>query len=474
MTPFAKILRTGTLVVAFALLVAIVVIAELGLESQKNINLVIRRSQERQLLLAELLSELSDAETDQRSYLLTGDAKYLDAYRTARSAIEQSLDRASDQLRENERQSTAALDPWRRLRLLTGNKLGELSASLALYQSQGPDQALALIRADFGSGTMSGIRAVIMSLRNSERAVVSDALEQADRLRVMVRTAMGAAAVITALLLGLAAAVVARQARRRTEINQQLSHQNEELERRVRQRTTELSALSSHLQQLTEKEKAALARELHDELGGLLIAVKMDISWLQKRSQSGESDVQARWTRVLKLLDDGVDFKRRVVENLRPTLLDNMGLLPALRWIAQETCARGGLDYTEEYPEQEPELADDAAIMLFRLVQESLTNIVKHAQATLVRLAVRMQDGWLTLEIEDDGRGIDPERLNATGSHGLATIRHRVRSFGGELEINSPPGQGTQLRARLPLARLLKAPPPPQPVSLVSSRVSIS
>ena len=88
----------------------------------------------------------------------------------------------------------------------------------------------------------------------------------------------------------------------------------------------------------SEKEKAQLARALHDELGGLLIAVKMDVSWLQKRWPSRHPEIQARWARVLKVLDDGVDFKRRIVEKLRPTLLDNMGLLPAVRWIAQETC----------------------------------------------------------------------------------------------------------------------------------------
>jgi signal transduction histidine kinase len=470
MVPLAKILRTGTLTAAFMLLVAIVVIAELGLEAQKNINLDIRRSQERELFLAELVSAISEAENDQRSFLLTADGKYLSAYRGARTSIEQSLDRAGDLLQQGSRPlPTAVVDNWRRLRLLMGTKLGELSASLALYQSEGPDQALALIRADFGSSTMSDIRALVMNLRNSERVVVGDALEKADRLRVMARVAMAAVALIIALLLSLAAALVARQARRGTQINVQLAHQNEDLERRVRQRTTELSALSSHLQQLSEKEKAGLARELHDELGGLLIAVKMDISWLQKRSPSGEPDIQARWIRVLKLLDDGVDFKRRVVENLRPTLLDNMGLLPAVRWITQETCTRGGLDYTEEYPEQEPELAEDAAIMLFRLVQESLTNIVKHAQATLVRLSVRTDDGWLTLEIEDDGRGIDPERLHATGSHGLATIRHRVRSFGGDLEISATPGSGTRLQARLPLARLLKPAAQPQPLAPLAS-----
>ena len=191
---------------------------------------------------------------------------------------------------------------------------------------------------------------------------------------------------INLALLALAVALLLRQAHRRGELTARLEQQREQFEQQVRRRTAELSALSSHLQHLSEKEKAALARELHDELGGLLIAVKMDVVVAAEAlAQSGDPDIQARWARVLKVLDDGVDFKRRIVENLRPTLLDNMGLLPAVRWITQETCSRAGLHYTEIYPEQEPVLTDDAAIMVFRLVQESLINIVKHARATEVR-----------------------------------------------------------------------------------------
>ena len=196
---------------------------------------------------------------------------------------------------------------------------------------------------------------------------------------------------INLALLALAVALLLRQAHRRGELAARLEQQREQFEQQVRQRTVELTALSNHLQQLSEKEKAELARELHDELGGLLIAVKMDASWLQKRWPSPAPEIQARWARVLKVLDDGVDFKRRIVENLRPTLLDNMGLLPAVRWIAQETCSRAGLHYTEIYPEQEPALRDDVAIMVFRLVQESLNNVVKHAHATQVRMEIGLQ-----------------------------------------------------------------------------------
>lgn len=453
-----RVSRAIALAVAFLLLVALVVIAEISQSAQKQINRAISLSQQRQVLLVELLRELSDAEAGQRGYLLTDDEKYLQSYQAARDRVEPTLDRITNLFRDNDRLlvSLDQRDVVRHLRVLVGAKLGELAASVALHSSQGSEQALALMRTDLGSRTMSEVRDETLTLRNMEQDAVSMALARAARLQLVSRVLMGGVALLNLALLILAAALWARQARRRAELTEQLAIENEELERRVRRRTTELSALSSHLQQLTEKEKASLARELHDELGGLLIAVKMDVSWLQKRLPSPNPDIQSRWTRIIKVLDDGVDFKRRVVENLRPTLLDNMGLLPAVRWITQETCARAGLQYTEVYPEQEPRLIDDAAIMSFRLVQESLVNIVKHARATRVHVEVAVQGDELMILIEDNGSGIEVDRRDAVGSHGLATMRHRVRSFGGTLDIDAPPQGGTRVRARIPLAAIVQ------------------
>lgn len=462
MIPSGRISRALALSAAFLLLVALVVIAEIGQNGQKEINHDISLSQQRQVLLAELLSVLSDAEAGQRGFLLTNDDKYLQSYQLARDRIEPTLDRLTNLFRDNDRllMTREQRDSVRHLRVLVGSGLGELAASLALYTSQGPEQALALVRTDLGSRTMGEIRSEALMLRTAERDGVTTDLGRAERLRLISRALMGGVVILNVGLLITAASLVARQARRRAELTEQLATENEELERRVRRRTTELSALSSHLQQLSEKEKASLARELHDELGGLLIAVKMDVSWLQKRWPNSDADIQARWVRVLKVLDDGVDFKRRIVESLRPTLLDNMGLLPAVRWITQETCSRAGLQYTEIYPEHEPELIDDAAIMVFRLVQESLTNIVKHAHATEVKVEIAILDDAMTVMIEDNGNGIDLERREAVGSHGLATMRHRVRSFGGILEIGSASKDGTRISARIPLADILKSPRP--------------
>jgi signal transduction histidine kinase len=190
--------------------------------------------------------------------------------------------------------------------------------------------------------------------------------------------------------------------------------------------------------------------------------VKMDVSWLQKRWPGAPSRTFRRaGPGCCKVLDDGVDFKRRIVENLRPTLLDNMGLLPAVRWITQETCTRAGLRCVESYPEEEPLLADDAAIMIFRLVQESLTNIVKHAQATEVHVEIAMDASELTVTVTDNGVGIDSDRREAVGSHGLATMRHRVRSFGGSIEIGTPAEGGTRVRAAAAVGAHTAAPSAP-------------
>jgi signal transduction histidine kinase len=449
--------------IAFVLLAALVIIAEIAQGGQKEIDGRIGLSQQRQILLAELLEQLSQAEAGQRGYLLTSDEKYLAPYESARDRIEPTLDQFGNLFRDsNDRQLASAeqRNTLRHLRVLVGAKLAELGASLKLYTSEGPEQAMALVRTDVGSSAMNDIRTAAVTLREAERTEVITEIARAERLRLISRALMAGVVLLNIVLLIIAASLLARQARRRAELTEQLANENEELERRVRRRTAELSALSSHLQQLSEKEKASLARELHDELGGLLIAVKMDVSWLQKRSPSAlEPDIQTRWTRVLQVLDDGVDFKRRIVESLRPTLLDNMGLLPAVRWITQETCNRAGLHYTEVYPELEPLLIDDAAIMVFRLVQESLTNIVKHAHATEVRVEIELDETEMTVLIADNGVGIASERREAVGSHGLATMRHRVRSFGGHLEIDSLAPNGTKVLARLPLALIVR----PQP-----------
>jgi signal transduction histidine kinase len=222
-----------------------------------------------------------------------------------------------------------------------------------------------------------------------------------------------------------------------------------ELERLVEERTRELSALSTHLQDLTEKEKAALARNLHDELGGLLTAAKMDLSWLQSRI-TGDPDIERRLHQLGAVLDEAMDVKRRVVEDLRPSLLDHFGLPTALKAYVESACAKSGLQ-AQIAISAEQEFPKNIAIALFRVVQEGMTNIVRHAHAHTVRLELANEDRLCRLLLIDDGEGIDLAHPSFRWSHGLTGTRQRVRALGGRFSLESERGRGTKLRVELPL-----------------------
>jgi signal transduction histidine kinase len=219
------------------------------------------------------------------------------------------------------------------------------------------------------------------------------------------------------------------------------------IDKLVETRTRDLSALSDHLQALSEKEKSELARKLHDELGGLLTAAKMDLSWLQSRLEG--KAIQDRLAQLGGVLDEAMDLKRRVVEGLRPSLLDHFGLPTALRTYVESTCRQAGLtaQVVVEHPCES--LSKDAAIALFRVVQEGLSNIIRHANATVVRLELGGDDHGCTVLLADDGKGFDTRNPRLRGTHGFMGMRQRVQALNGHLDVESKPS-GTTLRVTVP------------------------
>jgi signal transduction histidine kinase len=219
----------------------------------------------------------------------------------------------------------------------------------------------------------------------------------------------------------------------------------------VEDRTRELSALSNHLQALSEREKSELARKLHDELGGLLTAAKMDLSWLQSRLEGAA--IQERLAQLGGVLDEAMDLKRRVVEELRPSLLDHFGLPTALRAYAESTCAKAGLGLEVVVEHTCESLSKEAAIALFRIAQEGLSNIIRHARAKNVRLQLSGDERSCSVTLVDDGQGFDAQGPQFRWSHGLMGMRQRAESLGGKLDVESRVGGGTTLRVTVPVSR---------------------
>jgi signal transduction histidine kinase len=217
-------------------------------------------------------------------------------------------------------------------------------------------------------------------------------------------------------------------------------------------RAKELSELCTHLQDYVEKEKHELARRLHDELGGLLTAAKMDVSWLQSRIEDPRMDngvLRQRLARLGGVLDDAMDLKRRVVEELRPSLLDHFGLPTALRAHVESTCSKAGLNCEVTMDEGLDALPRETAIALFRVVENGLDNVVRHANARNVKIDLRGENGRHVIRLSDDGRGIDLSDP-ALRRHNLTGMRHRIEALGGEFRIESSADSGTALTISIP------------------------
>jgi signal transduction histidine kinase len=221
-----------------------------------------------------------------------------------------------------------------------------------------------------------------------------------------------------------------------------------EIDSLVEDRTRELSALSSHLQGLAEKEKSELARTLHDELGGLLTAAKMDLSWLQSRLDTPA--YQDRLAQLGSVLDEAMGLKRRVVEELRPSLLDHFGLATALRTYVDSACNKAVITCEIRLPEDGAPIPKDIAITLFRIVQEGLTNIIRHAGAKHITLEFTDGGGEYAFTLQDDGRGFDPNIARDSWPHGIMGMQQRVRALGGRFSLESTPGRGTKLQVAVP------------------------
>lgn len=212
----------------------------------------------------------------------------------------------------------------------------------------------------------------------------------------------------------------------------------------------ELASLTDFLQRRHEREKGALARELHDSLGGILTPAKMDVAWLEERL-ADDPQYGARVRRLSALIDEGIDLKRRIIEALRPSLLDHLGLASALQWYVDETCRQSQLESQVNIAEDVGRFSPDLEIALYRLVQDCLANTVKHAQAKCFELDLHRVPEGLCLEVADDGVGIGDVRKAKSMSHGLANMMHRVRAVNGTFDIDSAPGNGTRILVFVPL-----------------------
>ena len=227
----------------------------------------------------------------------------------------------------------------------------------------------------------------------------------------------------------------ARRARRRA--TQQLA----ESERR-------LAELTEHLHTSIEQERANISREIHDDIGGSLTAVKFDLAWLIRNSQEAAQRQHAQ--SALDMLEHALGASQRIMQNLRPPVLDQ-GLVAAVQWLTQDFERRSGIPTTLRIHHEEMSVPPALQVVVYRTAQEALTNINKHAQASQVSMELSDMEGFLTLEVTDNGVGLHPGAQTKTQSFGLRGLSERARTVQGWLDVSSLPGRGSSIILTIPL-----------------------
>jgi signal transduction histidine kinase len=289
---------------------------------------------------------------------------------------------------------------------------------------------------------------------NALTTVLNQEVEQLEqsRNRIMLagRASVWASILLVLILVVMAVKQLLGELMNRDRLSSKLNTEVVNFERKLEERTTLLKMLAVDYQYDVERERRKLARELHDELGSILTATKMDISWVMRKIKDVAPEANDKLTRTMRYLDQGIQFKRRVVQDLHPSLLSTFGLIPALKALIESAAERCQWELSLVLPPEDAKISESLGLIAYRLVQETLNNAAKYAEASKMSVHLQIDEQYMKLEMEDNGKGMDmSERKPVT--HGLEGMRHRVIAIGGKLEIRSEPGKGMFTLALIPL-----------------------
>lgn len=432
----------GPLAIGLALLM--LVVSESGHLQLKSLNVEREASVKAQLTAGAMRRSLLFMESSIRGYLVTGRSEYLEPYYKQAQILQTTMQTAKALSLEEQHFKPVFVQ----LVELSSKKQSEMQEMVRLFQGGDRIGAAIVMQTDVGQRMTMQISELVDQVIAQGSADYFDAGDIRASSTAVSRLLIWV--LVVASLIGATLLMRLGRARERDHIAHmsQLNAERNLLEVEVTRRTAETVALALHMERVREDERGRLARELHDELGGLLTAAKLDVARIRKRlaeTGSGQDLLQ----HLSQSLDAGIALKRRVIEDLRPSSLANLGLKDTLLIHCREFAQRAEIQVSSDIADIS--LPEDHALAVYRIVQEALTNVAKYAAAKQVQVSMLQVDNRVEIRIIDDGKGFNPQIAESAGGHGLQGMRFRVRACGGDLDIQSAPGKGTSLFATFPL-----------------------
>ncbi|WP_148717296.1 CHASE3 domain-containing protein [Chitinolyticbacter meiyuanensis] len=403
---------------------------------------------------------LSQAESAQRGYLILGDSRYATPYNDRVDLLRQQLSELQQGIARNAEVEARLGEPVRRLAMTISEKIAEMDVTLKFANAGDFVQAREVFRTNVGLQKTMKISSIVTGLVQFETQYLVEQRKGRDKLLFALRSSMAVTTLLVLLCVVLMLKRLLGDVMRAQTEREALRQRERELDALVRQRTDEMERLAVQYQLDVERERHRLARELHDELGAILTATKIDLHWVLRQLHDQYPMISDKLAKTQRNLDQAIQFKRRLVQELHPSLLSTFGLLAAIRTLAEEAAGRGEWQLTLNLPEDGAQINEVQGLIIYRIVQETLHNAVKYAEANSVSISLIVDVEFLKLEVADDGVGMDPNRVTPN-HYGITGMRHRVTAIGGRINIVSAPGEGVMVCALIP--RRIEAAPPGTP-----------
>jgi signal transduction histidine kinase len=390
-----------------------------------------------------LAQSILDAETGQRGYLLTGRAEYREPYDRALAKIEASF-RLLDKYYERDALPKEVLG---KLHKLADTRLSELALTIRLKDEGRGKAGTEIVLSGIGKEQMDALRDLSSQLLEHETRNVATSQNDIFRTLLVSRVGIALLSAVGLLALFMYLRQTTRLEKQQQEQRLLLQAERDRLEIEVAQRTAQLTELAHHLQTAREDERHRLARNLHDDLGSLLTSAKLDAARIRSRLAGSAPDSLELLTHLVGTLNGSIALGRRIIEDLRPSALGNLGLVATLEILTREFAEQTGVQVHCDL--HAVRLRPAAELIVYRLVQEAITNITKYARARQVWVSLAERDDQVQVVVRDDGTGFDTS-ARPTSAYGLVGMRFRVEAEGGTLTLQSTLGGGTQVQAMLP------------------------
>ncbi|MCB5191774.1 CHASE3 domain-containing protein [Methylobacillus arboreus] len=412
----------------------------------------INQAQRNIVVLQQLRTSLNQAESAQRGYLLNQRAELVAAFDQAIEASRRHIQKIEGLFTS---QNVAMKGKQEQNWLIALNssleaKNAEMKLAISLLQSGKEEEAMQLARLDQGIVEMAKFMQYSQTLLDQQYEAQEKLVKKRAQTIAITRTAVIGSALILLLLVIMVIRQLVQEMNSRDHLRQQLARDCEAYEERIRNNSHMMKTLALDYQSDVERARQKLARDLHDELGSILTATKMDISWTIRRIKDQDPELVEKLEKTMRYLNQGIHFKRQVVQNLHPSIITTIGFWPALKSLIEDMAERNEWELDLILPDAHIELPETIGLIAYRVVQESLNNASKYAYATKVSVHMVEALDYLKLEIEDNGVGVDLDKEKST-THGLSGIRNRIMAIGGRVDITSAPNQGFYLLAIIPI-----------------------